>query len=358
MAFKVAVTTGVDFDRDVFERAGMEVVQRDCRTEEEMIETARDADGLLVWLMPLTSRYVLENLPNCKVVSRSGIGVDSVDLEAATELGVCVCNTPGANSVSVADHAVALLLSLARQVNVLDRAVRAGMWTDRPQEMQKHLASLKRIAGSTVGIVGLGNIGRAFAVRIRGFGPARILATDPYVHQTTADVYGVRLVDLDTLLEESDLITIHAPDDASTHHLIGLEQLKKMKPTAYIVNTARGPLIDPDALYEGLTRGYIAGAALDVTEPEPLDAESPLLQLDNLVITPHAAGASADTAAELRRRWAENVAMVLQGQPPHGLTNPDVVARVAVMKAQGHPRWANVPQPRYGLPFLPGIAVS
>ena len=355
MTFKVAVTTGVEFDRDVFERAGIEVVQQDCRTEQEMVEAARDADGLLVWLTPLTSRYVLENLPNCKVVSRQGVGVDSVDLEAATELGVCVCNTPCANSVQVADHALALLLSLTRQVSALDRGVHAGLWTDRPQELRRRVSGLRRIAGGTVGIVGLGNIGRAFAVRVRGFGPARILATDPYVHQTTADVFGARLVDLDTLLEESDFITIHAPHDATTHHLIGREQFRKMKPTAYIVNTARGPLVDPDALYEALTQEEIAGAALDVTEPEPLDAESPLLQLDNLVLTPHFAGNSPDTAGEMRRRWGENVALVLQGQPPHGLANPDVVIQIALMKAQGHSRWANVEQPRLGLPFLPAM---
>ncbi len=357
MAFKVVVTTGAEFDRSVFERAGIEVVQQACTTEEEMVQAARDADGILVGITPPTSRYVLENLPKCKVVSRSGVGVDSVDPEAAMELGICVCNTPGANSVQVADHAIALLLSMTRQVSVLDRQVHAGLWTDRPQELRQRQPGMRRIAGGTVGIIGLGNIGRAFAVRIRGFGPARILATDPYIHQTTADVFGAQLVDLDTLLEESDFITIHTPDDETTHHMIGLDQFKRMKSTAYLVNAARGPLVEPNALYEALTEGYIAGAALDVTEPEPLDAESPLLKLDNLVVTPHYAGFSAETVEDQLRRWGENVALVLQGQPPHGLANPDVVVRIALMKAQGDSRWDNVGQPRYGLPFLPGMTV-
>ena len=342
MAFKVAVTTGRPFDRSVFEERGMEIVQRDCATEDEVIETARDADGAMVWLTPMTSRYVIENLPRCKVISRHGVGVDSVDLDAATEHGIMVCNLPGLNSVEVAEHTVALLLALTRQVVPLDRGVKAGLWVDRPGELAKRREKMFRIAGSTVGIVALGSIGRALALRLRGFGPARILAYDKYVHQIVADIYGVQMVDLDTLLRESDFISIHAPDTPETYHMIGLPELEKMKPTACLVNTSRGPLVDNEALRQALERGLIAGAALDVTEPEPMGADNPLTRLDNVIITPHYAGYSEVTRKVGLTFWPENVALVLEGRPPHGLANPKVIERIAVLKEKGDPRWANV----------------
>jgi phosphoglycerate dehydrogenase-like enzyme len=265
-----------------------------------------------------------------------------VDLSAATDLGVMVCNTPGINTVEVAEHAIALLMALTRQVVPLSRGVVEGKWTEEFKALRARTPQMRRIAGSTVGIIGLGNIGRAFALRIRGFGPSRVLAYDPYVFQTTADSFGVQMVDFDTLLKESDFITIHAPDTPETHHMMGREQFQKMKRGAYIVNTARGPLIEPNGLYEALTRGWIAGAGLDVTEPEPIPAESPLLKLDNVVFTPHFAGTSTVASAAGSQRWPDNVVRVLNGQPPHGLANPDVLGRIAVLKSQGHPRWAGV----------------
>jgi len=243
----------------------------------------------------------------------------------------------------VAEHAVALLLALTRQIVPLNQSIKAGAWTERPQELATRRSKMLRVAGSTVGIVGLGNIGRAFAVRIKGFGPARILAVDPYIEQTTADIYGVQLVDLDTLLRESDFVTVHAPDTPETHHLIGLPELEKMKRNACLVNTARGPLVDNEALCEGLSRGYIAGAALDVTEPEPIGADNPLTRMDNVILTPHYAGYSDVSRRFGFRAWPENVAFVLEGKPPYGLANPDVIGRIAVIRAQGPSKWDNVP---------------
>lgn len=340
MALKVAVTTGRPFDRSVFDSRGIEVVVRDCKTEDEVIETARDADGLMVWITPPTSRRVLEALPKCKVISRHGVGVDSIDLNAATELGIMVTNLPGLNSVEVAEHAMSLLLSLARQIAQLDAGVKAGYWTKDPKKLFERQSKMFRIAGSTVGIIALGNIGRALALRIRGFGPARILAYDKYVDQLTADIFGVQMVDLDTLLKECDFISIHAPDTPETRHMINRETLAKMKRTALIVNTSRGPLIDNQALYEALRDGVIAGAALDVTEPEPVPADSPLLKLDNILITPHFAGFSQTTKTWGLRYWPENVAFVLEGKQPHGLANPKVIERIAVLREKGDPRWA------------------
>jgi D-3-phosphoglycerate dehydrogenase len=195
-----------------------------------------------------------------------------------------------------------------------------------------------------VGINGFGNIGRAFATRVRGFGPARILSHDPYVPQTTADIYGVQMVDFDTLLRESDFITTHTPHSSETHHMFNDAAFARMKPTAIFINTSRGPVVDEAALAAALRARKIAGAGIDVTEVEPLDAESPLLKVDNLLITPHFAGSSAVSSAAGAQRWAENVALVLAGKHPHGLANPEVIKKIAVLRSQKSARWAGVPE--------------
>jgi D-3-phosphoglycerate dehydrogenase len=342
MAFKVAVTTGRPFDPQVFESRGIEYVQRDCKTEDEVIEAAKDADGLMVWITPLTTRRVIESLPKCRVISRHGVGVDSIDLDAATERGIMVCNLPNLNAVEVAEHAMSLLLSLIRQVVSLDRGVKQGLWRDNPGELFARQSKMFRIAGSTVGIIALGNIGRAFAVRAKGFGPARILAYDKYIHQVSADIFGVQMVDLDTLLRESDFISIHAPETPETYHMIDREALTKMKPSACVINTSRGGLIDDAALCEALESGTIAGAALDVTEDDPVSADNPLTKLDNVILTPHFAAYSEVTFQVGKTMWPENVAWVLEGGRPHGLANPKVIERIAVLREQGDPRWTGV----------------
>lgn len=333
-------------DGSLFEAAGIAFSQRQAgaqTSKSEYIDTLRAADGAMITILPLTDAEVLEACPRLKVVSRSGVGVDSVDLDAATRLGILVCHTPGVNTTEVADHAMAQLLALTRMVREFDSAVKAGKWSSAPQELRTMASGLRRIAGSTVGIVGFGNIGRAFATRVRGFGPFRVIAHDPYIPQTTADLYGVELVSLDELLSESDFVTVHTPATAETYHLFGPETLRRMKPTAILINCARGPLVDPDALYVALTTGQIAAASLDVTEQEPIDAEDPLLSLPNLIITPHVAGASPTTAVESSQRQAENVLRVLTGKAPHGLANPEVLKTIAVMRATNPGRWDGIP---------------
>jgi D-3-phosphoglycerate dehydrogenase len=255
-----------------------------------------------------------------------------------------VCNTPGANTTEVADHAIALLLSITRRIPILNAGVKAGGWSDRPAGLEKERGRLLRIAGNVVGIIGFGNIGRAFATRVRGFGPSRVIAHDPYVPQTTGDLYGVQMVDLPTLLTSADFITMHTPLTDETRHMMNEAAFARMKPTAILINTSRGPVVDEAALAVALKSGRIAAAGIDVTEVEPLDAESPLLKLPNLTITPHFAGSSPVSGAEGARRWAENVGLVLSGKPPHGLANPDVIKRIAVLRSQGDPRWAGVPE--------------
>jgi D-3-phosphoglycerate dehydrogenase len=348
MAYRVVITNRrapSDITLNVIKATGIEVEYRPCETEEQMIAVAQEADVILVGTVPHTTRKVLEALPNLKMVGRSGVGVDSVDLDAATELGIAVTNTPGINTSEVADHAMALLLSITRQVPELREVVRTGAWSERPAEVNDYRPKMRRIAGNTVGIFGLGNIGRAFAQRIRGFGPARIIAHDPYVPQTAADLYGVQLVDFDTLLAESDFLTVHAPATAETHHIFNVDAFRKMQPTAVFINCARGPIVDEVGLAEALEAGFIAAAAIDVTEIEPLNAESPLLKIPNLTLTPHFAGASDVTGREGARRWGENAVFVLTGQPLHGLANPDVVKTIAVKRTQGDSRWQGVPDP-------------
>ncbi len=325
--------------RELYEAAGADVVEGACRSEDEMIALLRDADGAQVGIMPLTSRRVLEACPKLKVVSRFGVGVDSIDIEAATELGVMVCNVPGSNTTEVADHAMSLLLSLTRRLYDAIRSTREGAWADNPGAMRAYAPSMRRLAGHTVGIIGFGNIGRAFATRARGFGVSRIVAYDPFVNQLAGDLYGVQLVDLRTLLAESDYISIHCSATAATRHLINADALKAMKPTALLVNTSRGPVVDEEALADALESGEIAAAALDVTEVEPLPSSSRLLAIPNCYVTPHVAAMSAVFVAETAVMQAENVIRVLTGEKPHGLANPEVIKTVAVMRQTDPGRW-------------------
>ena len=200
MRLKVAIVGLTDALESVITDAGMDVVRGPNGTTEEYIETIKDCDGALISTSPLTDRHVLESCPKLKVVSRMGVGVDSIDLEAATELGILACNTPGVNTTEVADHAVGLLLTLMRRIPEAGEAVKRGAWTDDKPLMAEYQMTAQRVAGNTVGIIGFGNIGKAFATRIRGFGPGRIVAFDPYVPQATSGLIGVGRVHFDWLL--------------------------------------------------------------------------------------------------------------------------------------------------------------
>ena len=340
---KVALQRSPYNRADLFEAAGFEVVEGIARNEDELAELLRDADGAQVGTLPLTSRAVMAACPKLKVVSRMGVGVDSIDLDAATDLGILACNVPGINTAEVADHAVAMLLALTRRLFDAITTTRAGAWSENRPLTGVYQQGVRRIAAHTVGIIGFGNIGRAFATRIRGFGPARIVACDPYVPQSTADLYGVELLPLEEMLAQSDYISIHCSATEETRHLINSNTLELMKPTALLVNTARGPAVDGRALHAALESGQIEAAALDVTELEPVDAADPLLALPNFIITPHIAGFSPMFLEECPIRQAENIINVLTGTKPHGLANPEVIKTIAVMRAADPGRWAGVP---------------
>ena len=329
---------------DLFEAAGLEVVEAPVRSKEDFIDLLRDADGAQVGVMPLTSREVLEACPKLKVVSRLGVGVDSIDLDAATELGVLACNVPGVNTTEVADHAVAMLLALTRRIPDAVNTTRAGGWRETPRKAAEYQRTVRRIAGNTVGIVGFGNIGRAFATRIRGFGPFDVVAYDPYVEQTAGDLYGVRMVSFEELLESADYISIHCSATSETRHMFDSNALGKLKPTALLVNTARGPIIDGKALAQALEAGQLEAAALDVTEIEPVESDDPLLSLPNCIVTPHIAGFSPVFLTECPIRQAENIIRVLGGKAPHGLANPEVIKTIAVMRSTDPGRWEGVPE--------------
>lgn len=336
---KIALQASPWSRADLFKEVGFEVVEGLVKTEDELIDLLKDADGAQVGIMPLTNRRVLEACPRLKVVSRMGVGVDSIDLDAATELGILVCNVPGVNQSEVADHAMALLLGMTRHLLDSVRTTREGRWSEDRALTVHYLESVRRIAGHTVGIIGFGNIGRAFAQRARAFGPDRVLAYDPYVAQNEADNFGVELVSMEELAAQADFISIHCSATAESRHLVNAETLALMKPTTIVVNTARGPVVDGAALADALEAGTIEAAALDVTEVEPIDSGDRLLKLPNCVVTPHVAGFSPEFLRECPIRQAENVIQVLSGEAPHGLANPEVIKTIAVMRATDPGRW-------------------
>jgi D-3-phosphoglycerate dehydrogenase len=284
------------------------------RTEEELLGIVGDVDAILAWIDPFTRR-VIEAAPRLKVICRTGIGVDSVDVEAATERGVAVCMTPGSNRHAVSEYAMALILMCSRQLPANLGVIRSGEW--------KTYMGVD-LAESTLGIVGLGSIGREVAQRARGF-EMRILAHDTKEDKVFADAFGITHVPLDQLLHESDFVTLHLGLSEQSRGLIDAEKLSLMKPTAYLINTARGPIVDERALYEALKERRIAGAALDVFEQEPLPKDSPLLQLDNIYLTPHAAGSTVNAALATAGMAVDSVIKLLRGERPVGVVNPQVL---------------------------------
>ena len=295
-------------------------------SEDEVIARTRDADALVVSSSPVT-RGVMSALEGLKVVVRTGVGYDVIDVLAATELGVIVVNIPDLWVREVANHAVALLLAWNRKVVTLDRQVHAGVWTSGVP------GGAGSLHGETVGIVGLGNIGSAFARRVAAF-ETKVIACDPYVDDAHFAALGVERVSLEVLASRADYVSVHTLLNAETHHLIGEAFFHRMKPTALLINTSRGPVVDERALIRALEDKRLAGAALDVWEKEPVAADNPLLRMDNVIATPHAAYFSSPAVAQVPRRCGEEVARVLTGQRPLHVVNPEVYTPGAVRRAR------------------------
>lgn len=284
----------VDSERRIFAKAGFGTVLASCRTEADVIVAGQGASALLTQYAPVTAA-VLDALPDCQAVGRYGVGVDNIDVAAASACGVAVISVPDYSLEEVANHTIALILAAARGIVALHDSVRAGRWDFRAA------GPLRRSSGQVLGIVGLGHIGAAVASR------AQALGFTVAGHDPVQSVPGVSHLPLHELLMTSDIITLHAPVTAATRHLLNDETFALMKPGAALVNTARGGLVDPAALRRALGAGRISGAALDVTDPEPPEPDDPLLQDPRVIITPHTAFYSEESLAELKRRAAEGL---------------------------------------------------
>lgn len=315
MSGKVVKTDGdfrdPEIERRIFARAGVEFLELHRPGAEELSEHARDADALMVLAYPV-ARELLEALPRLKVVARYGVGVDSVDVAAATSLGVAVTYVPDYCVDEVSSHAVALMLAVWRKLVPLRDAAPAGTFPAMEAVRPVH-----RLAGSRVGLVGFGALGQAVARKLAGF-DVEIVAADPQVPGEVFASHGVSKVDLDELIESSDTVSIHTSLNPATFHLIGADEIRRMKPGAIVINTARGGVVDQAHLARALRSGHLGGAGLDVLEKEPPDPDDELLHLPNVIVTPHVGAYSEEAIAMLQERAASAVVDVLSGvRPPH-----------------------------------------
>jgi D-3-phosphoglycerate dehydrogenase len=311
------VFSSTDPEREVLgELADLELAP--AADEQTLRQVAAEADALLNCYAKL-SPDLLRSLRRCRIIARYGIGVDTVPLNVASQAGIMVTNVPDYCIDEVSDHALALLLNLARGIGRASLATRAGDWDIGVVQ------PLFRLRGRTLAIVGFGRIGRALAEKARPLG-LRIVASDRYVPDEAIRAAGVEPASLQSALEQADVVSVHVPLTDETRHLIDARALGWMKSTAFVVNTSRGPVIDTQALVDALRAGELAGAGLDVIEPEPPPPEHELRQMPNVLLTPHTAFYSEESQRELQRRAAEEVARVLRGEQPRSLVNAEAMA--------------------------------
>jgi D-3-phosphoglycerate dehydrogenase / 2-oxoglutarate reductase len=293
-----------------------DLVPLKTKKPEEFLGEAEDCDALLnTYAGPITAE-VMARMPKCRIIARYGIGVDTIDLEAATRAGIIVTNNPTYCIEEVAEHTMALLLACARKVALYDRLVRGARWEVPPGK------PMFRLSGRTLGLVGFGNIAREVAMRAAAFG-MRVLFADPFVKEGQFDI-PARKVEFDALLRESDFVSVHPPLTPQTRKMINDEALSKMKPSAFLINCSRGPVIDTDALVRALDAKKIAGCALDTTDPEPLPDPHPLRGRDNVIVTPHVAWYSEQALVGLQAGAPSEVRRVLTGEWPVNVVNRDV----------------------------------
>ena len=298
----------LDPAKKALEEANAEVVQAPSSSEEDIIKVAENADAILVTYAKLNEN-ILRSLKNCKAIGRFGIGVDNIDLKVAGELGISVNYVPDYCLDEVSDQAMAMIISMARKIPQSNKLVQSGRW-----EMPA-VVPMYRLRGKTVGLIGFGNIPRLMTPKAQAFG-FNVIAADPYAPKELFEKYGVESVSMDELYERSDFISVHAPLLPETKGLVNKDAFKKMKDTAVIVNTARGPLINEKDLIEALDKNEIGGAGLDVVETEPLPKNSPLIGRDNVILAPHTAFYSVEALEELQTKAASDVARVLNGEEP------------------------------------------
>lgn len=316
----VAVTDSpfpnLDMAREVVSRIGGELQLAKSIKPEDILEVARNADAVLTTYAKITTEIV-QQLTKCRIIARFGIGVDNVDIATATSKGIVVTKVPDYCMDEVSDHTMALLLSLIRKIPFSNSEVHAGRW-EMPSVVPIH-----RLRGQVFGLVGFGRIPQLVAPKGQAFG-LRVVSSDPYASKEVMAKAGVEKVEFEELVKISDYISLHCPLMPETHHLFNAQVFSQMKPTAYLVNTGRGPLIDEAALAQALDKNQLGGAALDVVENEP-PSGSPLLGRKNVILTPHTAFYSEESLLELQRKAAEEVVRVLGGQAPLNPVNPEVL---------------------------------
>lgn len=323
MKYKVVVTDHVfphlEKEREELKKIGASLVESAGSDEESILKEALDADGIMTCFAQLGSSLI-ERLEKCKVIARYGIGVDNVHQETATARGIVITNVPDYCVEEVSDHTLALILGCTRKICQLNQWVKGGRW-DFHQYRPIH-----RLKGQTLGLFGFGSIARRLVEKVAPY-DFTILACDPYVEKRVAEEYPVQLVDLDQLVRESDILSLHAPLTRETKGILGYQELKKMKKTGFLINTARGGLIDEEALYQILKEGELAGAAVDFLAGEDASSHNPLLTLENLIITPHAAFYSEEAKLELQYSTVMEVVRVLTGEPPKNWVNKELQNR-------------------------------
>ncbi len=323
--FKAGVPTPaydpIDIMTEILEGiADVFVSETQVTTEKELLDFARDFHALMLGSAEPVTRTVIQNMPNLKILSRFGIGYDNIDVKAATERGVMVTNVPDYGLEEVADHALMLALAITRKLTRVDKAMRSGKW-----DVMEMVRPINSPPSQVMGLLGFGNIARRVSQRAKPFG-YDVIAFDPWVKRWDFSVFGVeRIGSLEELLKRSDILSIHAPSTLDTRHLIGERELRLMKPSACIVNTSRGAIVDEVALIRALGNGTIAGASLDVYETEPLPIDSPLLKLENTILTPHMSWYTEQSLARLETQGATAVRDALTGRKPEFLLNPEVL---------------------------------
>lgn len=316
VAVSDSVFPNLDPARGVLLKLGAELRLAGGSTPEAILEVARHADALLVTYAKVTAD-IIGKLERCRIISRFGIGVDNVDLGAATKAGIVVTRVPDYCIDEVSDHTMSLLLALVRKIPFANSRTQTGRW-EMPAVVPIH-----RLRGTVLGLIGFGRIPQLVAPKAQAFG-LRVVSYDPYVQEEVFNRAGVERMEFGELVKVSDYISIHTPLMPETHHLFNAEVFGRMKPTAYLVNTARGPIIDEDALARALDRGQLAGAALDVLEKEPPSA-SLLLGRDNVILTPHTGFYSEESLVDLQRKASEEVVRVLTGEAPRNPVNPEAL---------------------------------
>jgi D-3-phosphoglycerate dehydrogenase len=319
-------------EREALDPIGAEIVEVDAKTEAEFIEAARDADALIARNRRITAT-IIKALRRCKVIGLGSVGADTVDVDAATEAGIVVTNVPDVFIDEVADHTMAMFLAAHRRLRLMHQLTVDGRW----REGRPHFNTIPRLFGQTIGLISFGNVAKAVARRCHAFG-LHVIAFDPYVAELEMTAVNVEPVtSLMELLRRSDFVSMHGPLNSETRHMMSVAQFQAMKRTAIFINNGRGPTVDEAALIKALQEGWIAGAALDVFEEEPVATSNPLLKMDNVIVTPHIASATARMAPETRRRLGREIATVLQGKWPRSAVNPGVLPRTSLIRWQPYP---------------------